>query len=142
MIKGSFIIFAARHAEFSGHAAFEGCIFFFQGKKNNDNDRRGIYCALKRQDETTGPPSKFNWRENGQLAARDLLLKKVADTVIPGNVDYPGKAEYKLAREKTNILHIDNNSSVNSLRSRKSRIGELARGEVNIFPTQIKKNIS
>ena len=52
------------------------------------------------------------------------------------NVDYPGKAEYKLALGKTNILHLDNNSSVNSLLPRKSRIGELACGEVNILPRQ------
>lgn len=32
MIKGSIIIFTARHAEFSGHAALERCIFF-SGKK-------------------------------------------------------------------------------------------------------------
>jgi len=32
MIKGSFIIFTARHAEFSGHAAFERCIFFSEKK--------------------------------------------------------------------------------------------------------------
>ena len=89
MIKGSFIIFTARHAEFSGHAALERCVFFFREKNNNDNDRRGVYCVLKRRDETTGPPSKFNSRENVQLAARDLISKKVADTVIPGKCRLP-----------------------------------------------------
>ena len=63
--------------------------FFFREKNNNDNDRRGVYCVLKRRDETTGPPSKFNSRENVQLAARDLISKKVADTVIPGKCRLP-----------------------------------------------------
>lgn len=48
-----------------------------------------VYCVLKRRDETTGPPSKFNSRENVQLAARDLISKKVADTVIPGKCRLP-----------------------------------------------------
>ena len=47
-----------------------------------------VYCVLKRRDETTGPPSKFNSRENVQLAARDLI-SKVADTVIPGKCRLP-----------------------------------------------------
>ena len=90
MIKGSFIIFTARYAEFSGHAALERCIFF-SGKKiiliMIEEER--VYCVLKRRDETTGPPSKFNSRENVQLAARDLISKKVADTVIPGKCRIP-----------------------------------------------------